>query len=410
MLLLGKVFTLGTLLLLSGMLALDAFGAFMYARGMVLFLGPFMALGLTVTAMRRIPPYIDAGDYGRAKGFIRTIFWVALTVASVTALVLVFGAPQALEPDLATPLRIAILALPAFALMTALMQVARAAGRVRLAYAPLNVGQPLAFALCAFAAVLVFDVADANTLAAILAITMCASALIQAWNVLRLDMLRPAKIVSDATLWLREAVPLTLSLAAQGLTAFGPLLILGLFVQGGEIGIFGFYQTVMQGLLVFNTSIFGAVNPKLSVAISRNDRPTALGLLRKWRLVAFGISAVGGVVAWLLVIYFGDLIQPAFSTEGLALSLLLSSVAINGLSGPLGHVLIIEGRSHWEITSQVGAALLTACLAFLLIPTWSLTGAAFATATGAAVRAIAVHSLVYLKLNYAKVAPGGPDA
>lgn len=402
----GKAATLGIVLLLSALLPIAAFGEFMYARGIVLFAGPFMALGLTVTAMQRIPAYLEAGDPARAAGFLRTLTATVLIVSTAVAILAALAAPLVLPPVRAAVLQASLAALPGFAALVAHMQAARAMGRVTLAYAMPSLGQPLGFAAAALAAVWGFGVASPLAIGALFSASMLVAAAIQLAGLARMPELRGAPPVAERRLWLAQALPLTLSLAAQGITASGPLLILGLHADGTALGIFGFYQAAMQGLLIFNTAIFGATNPRLSrrLAALPRDRAAVRGLLRRSRAAAAAITLLGGVAGAALILGLGDRVQPAFTTAPAALALLLASVAVNATAGPLGHVLIIEGRRDLEIATQAACAGLTVALALWLIPLpgpWGgLTGAALATFAAAFLRTLSTHALVFGRLGY----------
>lgn len=396
----GKALTLGAVLALSALMALPEFGEFMYARGVVLFLGPFMALGLTVTAMRRLPALMAAGEAGRAAGFVRLMTRATLGVALVAGAAVALGAVLVAPPNRAATLAVALAGLPGFALLVAQMQAARALGRVVLAYGPFSLGQPLAFA---GGALLIWALAGPPgrlEAAGLFALTMLAAAAVQWGGLARMAELRGARPTAEARPWLAEALPLTLSLAAQGVAASGPLLILGLFAQGAALGVFGLYQAAMQGLLVFNTAVHGAANPRVSAMLARGERAAAERLMRRARLTAAGVSAAAALVAWATVMTLGGLIRPEFASAPVTLALLLAAVAVNGLSGPLGHVLVIEERRGWEVGTQAAAAALTVAVALVAIPALGLVGAAAATLAAALLRLAWAHHLVHGRLGY----------
>ena len=395
----GKALTLGAVLALSAVMPIAAFGEFMYARGLVLFLGPFMALGLTVTAMRCLPAFERAGDLARAAGFVRTLTRAALATSCAAAAAAALAAALWAGPDRALAIQVALLGLPGFALLAAQTQAARALGRVALAYGPPSLGQPLAFAGGALALWAAVGPPSPVGAAALLAATMLGAALAQHLGLQRLPALR-ATPRAETRAWLGEALPLTLSLAAQGVAASGPLLLLGLFAEGPALGVFGLYQAAMQGLLVFNTAILGSANPRLSALVAGGERAAAERLMRRARLAAGAVSAMGGLAAWALVMAFGGLAQPAFASAPATLALLLASVALGGLSGPLGHVLVMEDRRGWEVATQAAAAALTVMVALAAIPALGLLGAALATFAAALLRAVLVHALVHGRLGW----------
>ena len=395
----GKALTLGTILALSAVMPIAAFGEFLYARGVVLFLGPFMALGLTVTAMRRLPAFARAGDVARAAGFVGTLTRATLTASCIAAAAAALAAALWAGFERARTVQVALLGLPGFALLTAQTQAARALGRVALAYGPPSLGQPLAFAAGALLLWAAAGPPGPVEVSALLAATMLGAASLQHLRLGRLETLRAAPR-AEPRAWLGEALPLTLSLAAQGVAASGPLLLLGLYADGPALGVFGLYAAAMQGLLVVNTAVLGAANPRLSALSAGGERAAAERLLRRARLAAGALSAVGGLAAWALVMTLGGAIEPLFASAPATLALLLASVAVNGLSGPLGHILVMEDRRGWEIGTQAAAAAVTVAVALTAIPALGLLGAALGTFAAAVVRAASVHALVHGRLGW----------
>lgn len=397
----GKVATMVTVLILSGLMPLADFGEFMYGRGLVLFFGPFTALGLTVTAMRRLPYYQETGDAGRVEGFVSLLTRSALIVSLVVSVALILFGLTFSDAARGDAVILTAIGLPGFALLMSQSQALRALGHVGPAYGPLSIGQPFGFALAVAVLWLVAGTVGLYPAAILFTASMLVSGLWQSWEIRRNGYAGRVPKTREDRVWLTESLPLTLSLAAQGVTASGPLLILGLFASGEALGIFGFYQAMMQGLVIFTTAIFGAANPKLSALLGTGRKREAEALLIRSRLIAAGVSLAGAVVAVLLVVTLAGYIQPSFTTQPVALSLLLGSVAINALAAPLGHVLIIEERRMWEVWSQLAAAAATILATLLLAPAFGLAGAAAATFLAAIVRTVSVHWLVYGKLGYA---------
>lgn len=399
-LMVGKLATMVTVLVLSGVMPLADFGEFMYGRGLVMFFGPFTALGLTVTAMSRLPYYQEVGDTGRVEGFTRLLTRSALLTSVLVMAALVGFALMLSDAERGQAVLLTAIGLPGFALLMSQSQALRALGHVGSAYGPLSIGQPFGFAIAVAVLWAVTGTAALIPVAALFTASMVLSGLWQAWEVRRNGHVGRTTPVREDRVWLRESLPLTLSLAAQGVTALGPLLLLGFFATGEALGIFGFYQAMMQGLVIFTTAIFGAANPKLSALLGTGRKAEAEALLIRSRFVAALVSLVGAIAALGLVMTLAGYIQPSFTTEPLALGLLLGSVVINALAAPLGHVLIIEKRRMWEVWSQLAAALTTIVATSVLAPGFGLTGAAAATFLAAIVRTVNVHWLVYGRLGY----------
>lgn len=400
LLIVGKALNLATLLGLSVVMTLAAYGEFMYVRGILLFLGPFMSLGLSVTAMRRIPGYLEQSDPARASGYLSIIFKTTLIAASIVAVLTALGGYVFAGAARAETLAIALIGLPGFALLVAQTQAARAFGHVLISYGPMNLLQPLTLAIGALLIWLISELPRQNTMAALLAFSMLIAAAIQ-WFFLRRDnTISATSPLTEPKPWITESAPFTVSMAAQGIAASGPLLILGVFAQSTTLGVFGFFQALMQGLTIFNTAIFGAANPQLSAHISGERHGQALRLLRRSRALAFGITMFGAVAGVLGVTLLAPYVKPEFGAAPWVLLALLLSIAINSTSGPLGHVLIIHDRRFWEVSAQILAACVTLILCFALIPSWGMMGAAIATLAAALCRSIVLHVLVFGRLKY----------
>ena len=406
----GKAFNLITIFALSAIMALSAFGEFMYVRGVILFLAPFLSIGLSVTAMRRIPGYIETGKAAFAHGYLRLIVTVTLLVALIVAMATAIGGYAFAGGDRPLTLALALIGLPGSALLMAQTQAARAFGHVLISYGPLNVLQPVALAIGAAAIWLISGPPDQNQMALMLALTMLAAAALQ-WFLLKRDKkINATTAEKKSRQWLGESAPFTISMAAQGIVASGPLLILGFFAQSEVLGIFGFYQALMQGLTIFNTAIFGAANPKLSAHIAGSRIEEAQKLLFRSRGAACLITLVGAVVGTALIVFVSQYFKPEFGSAPFVLLALLVSIAVNSTSGPLGHVLIIHDRRFWEVATQVTAALVTLFVCFAAIPTWGMAGAAFATLAAALVRSALLHFLVFGRLRFGSKSVDVPDA
>jgi len=389
---------------LSLAMALPAFGEFMYGRGLVQFAAPLMSLGFGVMAMRRLPSYLALGEAAFARGFLRalgrTTLLASVAVAVAAGVLLLSGLSPLGDSDRALASAAALIGLPGFALLVAQTQAARALGRVHAAYAPQGLAQPVAFAAVVAALWVWGGPPGFLPVCIAYAGTQLALAAIQAALLVRLPELARVPPAGNAFAWLREAAPMTLSVAAQNVATFAPLLILGLSADAVTVGLFAFYQSLMQGLLVINTAIFGAANPKLSVHLSLGRRPAAERLARRARLAAAGLSAIGAAAGWAGLMLLAPMVRPALSGEPVVLALLLAAPAVNALSGPLGHILIIEGRRGWEIMTQNAAAAATVLVCIAAIPAYGVVAAAAAPIAAGLVRAAITHALVFGRLGY----------
>ena len=144
----GKVFAIrvasavlayGSQVLLARWMGSFEFGIYVYVWTWVLLIGQPLDLGLGIAAQRFIPEYREHKALGLLRGFLTGSRWVAVGVASAVAM-LCAGAVRLLAPWLddymVTPLLIACISLPAYALANIQDGIARSHDWVGLSMVP----------------------------------------------------------------------------------------------------------------------------------------------------------------------------------------------------------------------------------------------------------------------------------
>lgn len=148
------------------------------------------------------------------------------------------------------------------------------------------------------------------------------------------------------------------------------------------------------------------VAPSISAALARGERDTASDIYGSvaaamvW--LAWPFYAVGIVFAETILGLFGE----GFAEGATALRILLIAMAIATAAGTAQSVLLMGGRSMWQLYDKTGALALNIVLNLILVPVWGIEGAAVAWATTLIVDTLVVVFQVQVLMHVrARVAP-----
>jgi len=158
------------------------------------------------------------------------------------------------------------------------------------------------------------------------------------------------------------------------------VIILGLFVPSSLVGIYGITWNIASFLIIFSTSISGALFPELS-KLSADDRDEQVAGLVEDALSYTGLVTIPGLVGGLLLsnrilrIYGDEFVQGAQ-----VLALLILSVLFYGYQKQFTNALggIDRPRAAFKVNSILIAANMT--LNVVLVSSLGMVGAALASA------------------------------
>jgi O-antigen/teichoic acid export membrane protein len=183
-------------------------------------------------------------------------------------------------------------------------------------------------------------------------------------------------------------------------------LLIGSLRSPAEAGIY----VAATRYLVFGqfvgVAIIQVVGPKLSELLTRGDRRGATEVYRSstaWLMLAswpIYISMV--VMAPGLLALFGQRYQQAST----ALVILGAGMLVATAVGPIDMVLLMAGKSRWNLANTVVALGLNVGLNLLLIPRWGITGAAIAWSASILANNLLPMTQVWLSLRMHPFATG----
>lgn len=189
-----------------------------------------------------------------------------------------------------------------------------------------------------------------------------------------------AAVRMEHSTWVRAIIPLSLITGLQTISQNTDLLMLGLFRSDEEVGVYKVAVSVAS-VTVFGLTVFNMVmQPYIAQLYARKD----IAQLKK--LVSGG--ALIGVIVTLPVIaicvFAGKLVLRLAFGEGfeaahVALVILALGQGVNAFFGSVGNLLTMSGHERENVNGLVKSAIANVILNALLIPTYGIEGAAFAS-------------------------------
>ncbi|KOX92730.1 polysaccharide biosynthesis protein [Haloarcula rubripromontorii] len=178
------------------------------------------------------------------------------------------------------------------------------------------------------------------------------------------------------------------------------VIILGLFVPSSLVGVYGITWNIANFLIIFSTSISGALFPELS-KLSADDRDQQIASLIEDALSYTGLVTIPGLVGGLLLsdrilrIYGDEFVQGAG-----VLGLLILSVLFYGYQKQFTNAL--GGIDQPKAAFKVNGVLIASNMALnaVLVYSIGMTGAALASATSSLLSLISGYYILCRHIDF----------
>ena len=170
------------------------------------------------------------------------------------------------------------------------------------------------------------------------------------------------------------------SAAVEILLEWMDVLLVGALTSPEEAGIYAVVTRCARSGEVIQSAARVAVGPQISAALARGDVQTAREI--------YGLVTAAMIwLAWpffLLLAIFGDavlaLFGPGFDDGAVSLAVLCLAMGLATAAGTVQTILLMGGRSSWQLADKSLALVLNIGLDLVLIPLWGIEGAAVAWA------------------------------
>jgi len=379
-----------TAIVLAKMLGPSGYGTYAFVMALVGFVTIPSELGVPGLAVREIAAANARKDWGYMRGFIIRshqmigLMSVVLALAGAGAL-LIWG--RQLDPIKATCMWLALLLIPLVSLGSLRGAMLRGLRKVVLGQMPEQVIRPAALLLL----ILVLYLAGHNfeNAASVMVVQICSVAIAFACGLVLFVRNRPPELgtavpqFKSSAAWLHSSIPFGLSAAMQLINGRTDVLVLGMFRDDSEIGV---YRVAVQlaTLIIFAQQTVNAIQgPHVAHLYAAGDMKKLQKMITKSSRAIFAFS-LSIVVA--LILLGGPIIRLAFgeqfSDAYWPLVILSIGQLVNASTGAVANVLNMTGHERDTTRIILVGAVLNVSLNFMLTPILGMVGAALGTASG----------------------------
>jgi O-antigen/teichoic acid export membrane protein len=156
--------------------------------------------------------------------------------------------------------------------------------------------------------------------------------------------------------------------------------VFGLYAKGAQLGVYAAAVRVAQALVLFLIAVNYMFSPFVADLHARGERDRLNGL---FKAVTRWVVAGSIPILLLLLIVPGPVLRlfgGEFQSGTTALRILLIGQSVNVATGSVGFILIMVGRTGWDLAVYAASFVLDLAVAFLLVPHLHAEGAAIAQA------------------------------
>lgn len=398
-------FAFFTSLVLTRLLGARGYGAYVYALAWATLLSLAAEVGWGHLLVRDIASYAARLEWGLIRGIVlrsQRVIVVASAVLVTSASLggwLFVGHGQ---PEVRQSFFLALLLVPASALMAQREAVLRGYQNVALGRLPATTVQPAM--LLAIVGVMYVLLGDAVSAPMVMAATVIAAVGAVAAGTAFVSWVTPAqvraaRVESDARVWARSARSLFAINGLQVVNLQMSILLLGAIKTVDSTAVFSVTVRV-SGLIYFlQTAVAFPLAPAFAQLHSTGSKARMQRLASK---AGFGVL-VASSPAVLVLLLVGDRVLGIFGEQfragTSALAVMAAGELLNIASGFGGIILINTGQERTLLRVAAGLTALKIALSVPLISLFGLMGAALSQALGSGVMNIMLAVLVWRRLG-----------
>lgn len=365
-----------------------AFGLVTLATQLAFVAGAATRFGMDMASVRRVAIEVGKGEPGRSRAIVRIAALIALGVSAlVAAAALLLAAPiGSFLHAPANAMRAAALALVFVALAQVYLGGSRGLKIMRHTLYAYWVGQPLSWIALTLVA---WSVVDRSVTVTVFAYALSwVIATILAWFFWRKETGRfdpmPAE-PHEAKALLRYGAPRAPAALLSQALFYTDLFVLSHYLKTGSanLSVYAAAVRVAQALVLFLTAVSYMFSPFVADLHERGERDRLDGLFKsitRWTLAGtVPLLLLFAIAPGPVLKVFGS----DYSTGTSWLRILLIGQIVNVSVGAAGFILIMVGRTGWDLLVYASSFLLDLVLAVVLVHTFHLgpKGAAIAQAT-----------------------------
>jgi len=405
---LGLVIFVGAMfatnILISRVLGAAALGTVTLATQFAFVAGAATRFGMDMAAVRRVAIDVGKGEPGRVGPVMMRAVGIAAAASAVGAALMYLGAGR-LASSLAGPqtaFQAAALALPFVALCQVYLGGTRGLKIMRHTLSIYWAGQPLLW----IAALAVTWTIRKSVATSVLAYAISwFLATLAAWFVWEREIKTFPRLPAGRG-EVRELVKYGAPRAPAALLAqllfWTDYFVFSHYARGAELGVYAAAVRVAQALVLLLIAVNYMFSPFVADLHARGERDRLDALykaLTRWVVAGtLPILLLLAIVSGPVLRLFGG----GFESGTAALRILLIGQFVNVLTGSVGFILIMAGRTGWDLAVYAASFALDLVVAFALVPHLGAEGAAIAQAV---TLAASNSARLYLVWRFVRIQP-----
>lgn len=187
------------------------------------------------------------------------------------------------------------------------------------------------------------------------------------------------------------------------------VLLVGALTDVATAGLYGVATRVVRAGQVVDNAMRVAVGPRISELLALGDRAGVDTLLRRATRAMVALTLPFYVTCMIFAGPILALFGPEFSAAAPALRILAAGMAVSAATVLLQSVVLMGGRSHWQLMNKLAALGVAVLANIALIPVLGIAGAALAwvlaVLTDLVLVTVQTHRLVGVRPRPAELLP-----
>ena len=407
--------TFATQVLITRVQGPAAFGIVTLATQGALVLGYFSRVGMDMAAVRRVAIDLGRGDRARVRAVVSRAAVIA-AVASLAVAALVFAVADPLarafaEDEAAAAgdaFRAGALAIPFVALVQVYLGGTRGLKVMRHTLYVFWMGQPLGWLVLILVGWLVARSVGVTTLAYSASWLVATGAAAWLWHRETAGFGRARPEPGELRDLLRYGTPRAPAALFSQLLFWTDLFVLASYAPAAQTGVYAAAARAAQVILLFIISVSLMFSPFVADLHARGERDTLDRLFKqitRWTMAAtLPLFVVLAVTPGSALRLFGS----EFGAGRTALLILLLGQLVNVATGTVGFVLIMVGRTGWDLLVYAASVAFDIGAAVLLIGGLGL-GMEGAALAGALTMALSKLARLWLVWRFVRIQPFDRD-
>lgn len=362
-------------------------GIYYLALTVAYFVGQLSVGGFDATVIRYLALYRADGDWASFRGTLRFALRSVAALGITGSFCLLFGASRIAnglfhKPELTLPLRIVALYVPLYAVEAVLLAATQSFKQMKYKVYIEAMLNPTLRIVLAFTIYLLGGRVNAVLGGYVFSLLVCTFLAIFALRgCVPVDLSTYPPVAQRRELvnyWFPMFGVSLLSL----LVLYGDTLVLGHFRTSAEVGVY----SVCVRLVIVQAFFIGVVGQIFSPMVSELHHRREFGQLCDLsKVIAFWTVGCFTPVALVFLLVPREIIAVfggGFRAGAPILLVLLAGQFANFITGPVGLIVSMAGWSRLQLVNMFTSVLLQVALAFLLIPSHGVIGAAVANSAG----------------------------